>query len=574
MNSGQVRWAGVVAMLGMAALGLVFAQGKPKILTTPKNSKISDLIRKDQTPPPRPPKEATIPANGAIVGWDFIRANHADVFSNIVGRVKTSGEALAELGGLVQNDALKNYRNGANQPSGGATSEPNRIRRPGLGSAVQLRPTTSLAALLRKLEIAPKVVDFGSVVDGQAVRKVIYVRNVPAGVTQATLATKASFRILEVKVLEGRYAFAGERKLADSLILTGSNESAGIGGFGSETRNSILTRPSSITRSGAILSGPNRASAAVKITPSIKALAKRTVANEAPFEVDATEGSTVRFVVEYKPKWNLNGPDFVGKAEANLDLMCGGTPGTVPLRAQFEGVNIGVVPIPESREFTLLASHKTEKHPSGGNQVTVNQHLHFSIPIILLNPKDKQTVGFSGFDLPPGVTLDGDVQSFEASNGKTLVNLPIDVHYRGDGYSGAELGMGQEMIFLMAYGNTRRYLSITLNLLPDIREYSVRGSLDNVYYDISVIARSTGFMDIDYDFHTSNAWPTDAEFKFSIDGVQHAAYNTIWMTDDNRMKAKGTVTLKSDALAAEWERFVQKGGSFWIKVTEKFRLAP
>lgn len=573
------------------AATLVSSQVKTKPIFQKDRSSAAAIVTKK----PKPPATATVPAvDEGFVDWGYLRVNRPETVSALVEMVRKGERDLVTLGGLTTQDRLKDYASGGyrpspkpSEPSGGATrsgilsrpgastvlTRPN----PGIASTLKTPPTSSVVKLLIPLDVSPGKVDFGSVVDGQSVRKVVYLRNAPAGVAKASLDPKSPFKILRIDVLEGRYTLQRAGAWMGSLINTYGPESAGIpSNLGGPGASSAVGRP---RLNSAVIGRLNQGSGASKTSPfALKAesaavsaaLKGRREATTAPFEVDAPEGASVRVTLEFRPKFNLFGGDFVGRHEANLELACGSQTANVKLNAFFEGVNLGVITIPADREYTLFASPKQEKHPSGGNMVTAEQNFRFGFKLTFLNPKADSPVHIFPVDLPPGVTLQESSPGV-AKNGRTEGYVGFNARFWGDD-RGAQYGMGQEILLRITSDRSDRYLSLTLNLLPAMRAYSVRGSLDNVFYDIKMTCFQDGFIDAEFDYHTSNAWPTDGEFKFSIDGVEMVHYTSIWMTGDNRMKSTGKPRFKSDRLAAEWERFVQKPGTFWIKVTEKFRL--
>lgn len=564
----------VLAIGGLATVGI--GQVQPGIRTKPRIDP-GITIR-----PKRAPVEKTEPATEVQqVDWSYVQRNFPGMITKLSSQVKAGKLNARVLGGLVNPGQLNKLMDEAPpedpdedkpptepqpepNPNPGAGSPPNKsggISGKAISSLAKTRSTISVAMLF-PLE-APFAVNFGDVYDGQRVRKAIYVRNVPSGKFTADLRTNSPFRIVEMSVSSGILQRISEFAIAGSLFQTGSSEYDPNSGILSQA-SKAKTAP--LFSKGSQGSGGGGIGARIDTKVSTSALLRRTKTTEAPWELDAEEGNTVRIVIEFRPKFGLSNGDPVGLHKNALKLACASRDKTVEIAGKFNGINIGAFAIPDSREFDLIIGPKTEKHPSGGNMVPKLQKVVIDIPLKFISVKDNAYASVTPVSLPQGIRMTN--KSFDITKGASVQYCSIEAQMGGAPNFDVQYGQGQEIVFVVNTDNRSQEVTISLNVYPDLKQFTARGRMENTNYVLSAVANTEGFITIDAEFKSTNAWPTDCEAKFIIDGVEMAYLKWIWLRSSNGMKYKNTHTFKSDILEQDWTRFALKPASFWIKISE------
>lgn len=580
-----------VASLAGLGYGQRSVQNRPRLILKPPVA---------QPQPPQkgthPPKEVTVTGvGGALVDWSYIRMNNPALFAASLDRVRSGNAKPKSLGGLTTPENLHLFlalpqvpvaTPPVNQPP--VTQPPKTaakrrvIQKSNAGLKVptsefdtSVAERTNFKALL-PLDVSPKSVNFGGIVDGQSVRQVVYVTMPANGALNVDLKNDPAFKIVSVKALDGMLAFSSKNKLTGSLINTGRGEitdAMAVAKASSYVQDAAANNAKATSvRRRALSTSAQSTFRGTNLKGAIQPVSLyKTEATSAPFQVYGKEGQRVRIIVEFKPHFDLFSGDYVGIHNASLEIDSNGQTQSVPLRAKFDGVNIGVIVIPEDREVTLVVSAQKNPGKTGVN-AAVEQHFSVGTRLTISNPGPPCTITVfaDSANMPAGVSSGYD-QQIKVPTGQSSNYVDFNVTFRGIDDYGAQYGYGQEIPLTIITPQRRFDVVLTMNVLPAMRMFEWHGALDDVAYRISVLATSDGYVNTTCAFNTTNYWNTDLDFRFKMNGTEYFSEYGLRVpthADINlhpQIVSPGTL---NPQLALDWDKIAFSQGSLWLRVSE------
>lgn len=209
------------------------------------------------------------------------------------------------------------------------------------------------------------------------------------------------------------------------------------------------------------------------------------VATKAPFTVSARSGQDIVVTVEFAPVFAPFGSRGtpVGNHQATLEVSGRKWFANVPVSARFEGIKLGVIPLLEHSEVTIINTAVYDMNRCG-----------YDIPqtLTLMNAEQQpRAVTVTPEKLPDPFSFNP--ITVQMGPGETKkVPLAIRLHCISD----YPLVRGFDLPFKIAYPGQERRVSFSVDVYPPIYKATRKGELGSCDYHIELYILPNGYRDL------------------------------------------------------------------------------
>ncbi len=208
-------------------------------------------------------------------------------------------------------------------------------------------------------------------------------------------------------------------------------------------------------------------------------------ATKAPFTISARSGQDIVATVEFAPVFAPFGTrgTAVGNHQATLEISGRKWFANVPVSARFEGIKLGVIPLLEQSEVTIINTAVYDMNRCG-----------YDIPqtLTLMNAEQQpRTVTVAPENLPdPFSFIPITVQMGPGETKK--IPLAIRLHCISD----YPFARGFDLAFKIAYPGQERRVSFSVDVYPPIYKATRKGELGSCDYHIELYILPNGYRDL------------------------------------------------------------------------------